>query len=80
MATLTITIPAAAATRIAAACLALYPPPADVPVGTGAEKVAYVRTLLMQHLQNIVASHEANVAVEAARVAAATAETDLALT
>lgn len=74
-------VPTGIAGRVADAFIASYPPPEGVPVGTAAQKLAYVRTLLMNHIKAIVQAHEANLAAEAARIAAAdTANTDIVLT
>lgn len=73
MAIISIDVPAGAAARVADAFIALYPPPAETAVGTNAEKLAYVKSLLVAHVKNVVKSHEVAVAAEAARVAAETA-------
>jgi hypothetical protein len=78
MAVLSINIPDAQVNRVATAFIAAYPPPEGVPVGTAAEKGVYVKSLLVAHIMNVVRSHEAAVAAETARAAAAaTADTEV---
>lgn len=65
-------IPSTQANRIAAAFIALYPPPANVPVGTSAQKLAYVKSLFVRHVKEVVCSYEAQQAAATATQTAVT--------
>ncbi len=67
---ITLTILPTIATRVVDAFIASYPPPPDTDVSTPAAKLAYVRTLLMNHIKAVVAGHEATQAVVIAQKSA----------
>ncbi len=67
---LTLTIPPAVSDRVADAFLASYPPPPGTDVASAPAKLAYVRTLLMNHINAVVAGHEATQASVSAQKAA----------
>ncbi len=66
MATISIDIPNAVATRVADAFIAQRPPAAGVPVGTQAERLAYVKACIINDIKAMVRSHESTVAAQAA--------------
>lgn len=66
MATLSIDVPAAVAARVADAYIAHRPPSAGTPVGTAAEKLAYVKACIVADIKATVRSYESTVAAQAA--------------
>ena len=72
MAVLSIDIPNAVAARVADAFIAQRPPADGVPVGTNAEKLAYVKACIVSDIKAMVRGHEATVAAQAAATKADT--------
>lgn len=66
MATLTIDIPNPVAARVADAFIAQRPPAQGVPVGTVAEKLAYVKSCIVADIKAVVRSYESTVAAQTA--------------
>lgn len=66
MAVISVDVPNAVVDRVATAFINLYPPPIGTSVGTAAEKQAYVKSLLIRHIKDVVASYEASTASQTA--------------
>jgi hypothetical protein len=78
MATLSIDVPAAVTTRVADAYIGTYPPPQGTDVSTAAAKLAYVKSVLIAQVREVVRSWEVRqAAITASDAASAKAQAEV---